>query len=205
MLKMSRSLGHTVCKVQLFLFNINPLNLYPKTGILQDKVSHQELIRFFDKYLHHKLTLACFKENSNEIIALNVLSVWNGGHKFTKHNGVALMNALKVVAFIVSQFNISEKYGVDKYLEGWGLGVNSKYREIGDIISIEMLKARVPLMKSLGLTVSSSLFSGRENQVAASKAEYTVDNEFSFEELAEKGYPCPGATNMSVKQMSIKL
>lgn len=161
------------------------------------------MIAFYQKYFKQKLTLACFKENSDDIVALHVLSVWDGPHTFKNHSGSGMMNALKVVAYIYSQFDISSKYGEKQYIESCGLSVNPKY-PIFDI-NVEMLKARIPLLKIFGFNLTSSLFSGFQLQKAAEKVGFTTDYEITYQELAEKGYPCQGATENSLKQMSLKL
>jgi GNAT superfamily N-acetyltransferase len=71
------------------------------------------------------------------------------------------------------QFNIFEHYKVDEYLYGYGLAVDPAYKLRG--IATELLKARIPLMKTLGLTLTSTAFSGPGSQKAAKKAGFHDD------------------------------
>lgn len=71
------------------------------------------------------------------------------------------------------QCNIFEKYGVDEFVGALGLVVNYNYRNRG--IAIEMLKARKPLLESLGLQLTSTAFTGIGSQKAAKYAGYEED------------------------------
>lgn len=66
------------------------------------------------------------------------------------------------------QFNIFEHFEVDQCLYGFGLAVDPTYRGRG--IATELLKARFPLLKSLGLNITSTAFTGPASQAAAKKA-----------------------------------
>lgn len=68
------------------------------------------------------------------------------------------------------QFSPFKHYNVDKYLVAYGLCVDTNYRARG--IATEMLKARVPLLKSLGLKITTTAFTGIGSQKAAEKAGY---------------------------------
>lgn len=60
----------------------------------------------------------------------------------------------------------------DQYvLEGFGLSVDRKYRKRG--IAVKMLEARICLMKYLGLTTTSTIFTAFGSQTAAKRAGYT--------------------------------
>lgn len=51
--------------------------------------------------------------------------------------------------------------------------VNREYRGLG--IATEMLKARRPFLKALGLSLTSTSFTGTASQKAAQKAGYVED------------------------------
>jgi RimJ/RimL family protein N-acetyltransferase len=68
------------------------------------------------------------------------------------------------------QFNVFQQYNVDEYLIAYGLCVDSTYRGRG--VATEMLKARRPLLKALGLKVTTTAFTGIGSQKAAEKAGY---------------------------------
>lgn len=66
--------------------------------------------------------------------------------------------------------DIYTSYNIDQYLAAYGLCVNRKYR--GQGIATEMLKARIPYMKKMGLSVTGTAFTAIGSQVAAKKAGY---------------------------------
>lgn len=68
------------------------------------------------------------------------------------------------------QFDVYSAYNVVQYLTAYGLCVNPDYRGRG--IATEMLKARKPILKALGLTITSTAFTGIGSQMAAKKAGY---------------------------------
>lgn len=88
--------------------------------------------------------------------------------------------------YTTKQFNVFESYSVDKYLTAYGLCVNPEYRGRG--IATEILKARVPIMKALGLQVTSTSFTGIGSQTAAKKAGYEERFVMSYADL-QKIYP----------------
>lgn len=68
------------------------------------------------------------------------------------------------------QFDVFQHYNVNDYLIAYGLCVDTAYRARG--IATEMLKARGPLLKALGLKVTTTAFTGIGSQKAALKAGY---------------------------------
>jgi GNAT superfamily N-acetyltransferase len=82
----------------------------------------------------------------------------------------------KLFDFCIEKVNVFERYNVEYYLHGFGLCVNREYR--GRNIATEMLKARVPFLKALGMEATATIFSGIGAQIAAKKAGY--DEVFSM-------------------------
>lgn len=75
-----------------------------------------------------------------------------------------------VMSHAQQQFNVFQHYKVDEYLIAYGLCVDTDFRGRG--IATEMLKARVPVLKALGLKVTATAFTGIGSQKAAEKAGY---------------------------------
>ena len=86
--------------------------------------------------------------------------------------------------FLNEFFDPSDHYNVNSFLYGVGLAVDKAYR--GRAISTEILKARVPLLKKLSLTVTSTIFSGICSQKAAISAGYEENVAVSFKVIQEK-------------------
>lgn len=78
-----------------------------------------------------------------------------------------------VMSYAQQQFNVFKAYNVEEYLIAYGLCVDTNYRARG--IATEMLKARAPMLKALGLKVTTTAFTGVGSQKAAEKAGY-VEN-----------------------------
>jgi GNAT superfamily N-acetyltransferase len=72
--------------------------------------------------------------------------------------------------------DVFKMYNIKEYLSGYGLCVDRHYR--GRNIATEMLKARAPFLKALGLKVTCTMFSGIGAQLAAKNAGY--DEVFSI-------------------------
>lgn len=74
------------------------------------------------------------------------------------------------MSYAQQEFNVFRRYNVENYLIAYGLCVDTDYRGRG--IATEMLKARAPLLKVLGLKITTTAFTGIGSQKAAEKAGY---------------------------------
>lgn len=94
------------------------------------------------------------------------------------------MQLMRSLSYVAEKFDVFEHFKVDHYLCGAGLCVSSKYR--GRKIATELLKARVNLLKALGLTVTSTIYSTIASQKAAVLAGHELKSTTSYEELQKK-------------------
>lgn len=81
-------------------------------------------------------------------------------------------------------FDTFSHYNVDYFLYGLGLCVHSDYRGRG--VATEMIKARSPFLKALGLEVTSTAFSAIGSQLAAKNAGYDEVFSITYDDLQEK-------------------
>lgn len=88
------------------------------------------------------------------------------------------------LAFIDNEFNVMDYYGVHRIINATGLCVIEKYRGCG--IATRILKARVPLLKCLGVKVTTTIFSTIGAQKAAKAAGYEENYSISYEDLGKK-------------------
>lgn len=65
----------------------------------------------------------------------------------------------------MNQFDILKNYKVDKFMVAYGLSVSRKYR--GRKIGKEILRARIPLCRALGIKVTTTVFTGFASQKSA--------------------------------------
>lgn len=82
-----------------------------------------------------------------------------------------LRKLFEIARFISKKCETLQPQGVEFVLEGMGLSVSKDYRKRG--VATKMLEGRIPLMKSVGLTTTSTIFTGKGSQTAAKKAGYT--------------------------------
>uniref|UniRef100_A0A1L8DAF7 N-acetyltransferase domain-containing protein n=1 Tax=Nyssomyia neivai TaxID=330878 RepID=A0A1L8DAF7_9DIPT len=154
-------------------------------GIPKDEVSLEEMRGMWKEAVTQKLTLVCYKENSSEICGLNVLEMnfkSSNAENQPELNGKGAKEVFIVFDLLKEKANVYNSYNVDEYLHGLGLLTLPKYRGCG--IATELLKARFPLMKALGLTVTGTVFSGPGSQGAARKAGFREDVVLTYESLA---------------------
>lgn len=86
--------------------------------------------------------------------------------------------------FIDAEFDVLDHYKVDRALFAAGLCVDEKFRGRG--VATELLKARVPLLKSIAVEVTSSKFSTIGAQKAAKAAGYDEIFSISYDRLQSK-------------------
>ena len=88
--------------------------------------------------------------------------------------------------YINKFFDVFDHYNIIYYLYAQGLAVKPNYRGLG--IATELLKARVPLMKALDITVTASLFTTIQSQKAAEKIGFQEEFSISYE-ILQQNFP----------------
>lgn len=149
-----------------------------------------------------KLTIACFRERSDELIAVNFLHVLQKSALkpgFTHEEKVWEVYFGLVVDETI-RADVFGKYGVDSYLSAYGMCVDRRYRNRG--IATEMLKARCPILEMLGLKVTATIFTVHGTQKAALKAGWEDVHVRSYAEI-NKQYPEFDFSNIKVENSKI--
>ncbi|XP_053692412.1 uncharacterized protein LOC128740866 [Sabethes cyaneus] len=175
-------------------------------GVPKNQQSRAGVVNLWRSILKEKMTLVCYKEGSNEIIGANILAVRdNANYSDYEFEGEKKQNVQRIMEYVSKQFNCADHYGTVNRLIAYGLSVNKRYRGRG--IATEILKARVPMCKALGIKLAAHPFSAPGSQGAATKAGYRTDYEISFEELAKLGpeYTLPGIQSKYFKFMSFPI
>lgn len=171
--------------------------------VLEDPVSLQEILDFWQGYINQNLTLACFKEGSDELIGLNVMYLETFDSPHYECQGEKWKYVHDAIEYTLNKVNIFEKYGVDKYLSAMGLTVDDRYQGRG--IAKEIVKARVPLCQSLGLKLISNIWS-EFGAYVAQKVGYKLDTEVTYAELLKAGLVVDKLTpEKSLKVMSLEV
>ncbi|XP_059619201.1 uncharacterized protein LOC132263452 [Phlebotomus argentipes] len=162
--------------------------------------------QMWQKVVQDKLCLVCFREDSDEIVGMNFLKVTQKDWEEEPTDyGEACNDILKAMDFIAESGNLYDHYQVDKLISGYGLLVPPQFR--GLKLGVELLKARVPLGRAVGLKVTSTVFSNRSSQSAATKAGFEDSFEISWDELQKKGprmnFPVLGTPTVKLQSMRL--
>lgn len=142
------------------------IEMFSSDGINnQDYVD--DYVRLWQAAFEQKLTIACFREGSDEIVALNLLAINSVGDPFREVIGEQVISSfimsirtalwinitnnfqskskgfneiLKMCDICYANFSPFEKYGADEYMGSLGLSVDRKYRELNS--GTRLLKIR---------------------------------------------------------------
>ncbi|XP_077299168.1 uncharacterized protein LOC143920245 isoform X2 [Arctopsyche grandis] len=174
-------------------------------GTANDSVAIQMFEEYVQKYVFpQKLSIICVLDDDNanspgELIGCNLLGV-------KRKVEVGVYNQLDLLAifneYIKHCPDVFEKYNVGEYLGAYGLCVRTEYRRMN--IASEILRTRLPIMKSLGLTISNTDFTGLAAQKAAYKAGFKVDVSVSYDKIRHAtGLPFKNCVNCEM--MTLKL
>lgn len=148
-------------------------------GLSSDEHSVIETRSLYKVILSQNIALACFKERSDEIIGLNMVAITLKEEQKDKY--VPSAEKLRIIfkANDIGQANFDpfEHYNVDKYMIAYGLSVNTKYR--GRRIGEYILRARVPLAKAIGVSLTSGGFSAIASQKLALRAGFECNYEMT--------------------------
>ncbi|KAL4712177.1 hypothetical protein ACJJTC_011038 [Scirpophaga incertulas] len=151
-----------------------------------------ELEKLWRKTLKDKLSLACVEDKEGgQLVGVNVLTVVSKEDKDEEfHTEDKVWASLfGAVDFVSRAVDVYQHYGVDQYLTAYGLVVPPSWR--GCKIGKEILLARIPLCKALGIKATVTVFTASASQAVAMKAGFEVIYQISYEELAKKGFIFP--------------
>lgn len=153
-----------------------------------------------------RLALMCCKEGSDEIVGLNMTYV---SCKDDKQDyvcqGARWRDVYDAVVYFGDQSKVYERYQVSEYLAAMGLSVSPKYRGRG--IATEILKARIPLCRAVGLKLTSTVFTAIGSQVPAAKVGFEETFVMEYEQLAKANpkFSFPGIQSKCCKSMSLRI
>ncbi|XP_063709635.1 uncharacterized protein LOC134838108 [Culicoides brevitarsis] len=194
---------HYQAAINLFLSDFVPDEPVAKSmEIASDPASLEEMCSLWLEVFRYRVSLACFNEKTEELVGVNAVFIETGGEEF-KATAAPWKKVFDANNLVAERVNIKEKFKVDRFLGAFGLVVSRKYRGFG--IGTEILRARIPLCKALGLKVTSNNFSGEKSQRIAEKAGFKVDVSVTFDELANAGYKFPNITEACIKVMSLEI
>lgn len=134
--------------------------------------SINEYVELWKMAMEQGIVIGCFK--GDEMVGVNFTGVASKDDPKEKHQykGRAFRLTIELYLWILDQFVMFDKFGIDTYMLAYGMGVSSQYRYRG--IATEFLKARIPMLKAIGVSHTATLFTAVGTQKAAVKAGYTT-------------------------------
>ncbi|XP_026322704.1 uncharacterized protein LOC113232254 [Hyposmocoma kahamanoa] len=178
-------------------------------GIQNHPTALSELSKLWRTTIQDKLSLVCVedKDNPAELIGVNALTVASRSDKdeIFQSDDKVWAQVFGAVDTMARSVDIFQHFGVDQYLTAYGLVVDPEWRGLN--IGKEILIARIPLCKALGLKVTATVFTAGASQAAAKKAGFETLSEITYDELAKRGYVFPGVQEdtKSSKLMALKI
>ncbi|XP_047542378.1 uncharacterized protein LOC125074938 [Vanessa atalanta] len=153
-----------------------------------------ELEKLWRDTLKDQISVVCVedKDDVTEIIGVNVLTVVAKSDKeeIFKTADKIWAKLFGAVDLVSRSVDIFTKFGVEQYLTAYGLVVDPKWRGCG--IGKEILLARIPLCKAIGVKVTATVFTAAASQAVAKKAGFQDLYQISYEDLAKEGFRFPG-------------
>ncbi|XP_063705715.1 uncharacterized protein LOC134834851 [Culicoides brevitarsis] len=152
--------------------------------------SINEYVDLWKGAMQQGIVIGCFK--GDELVGVNFTGVASKSDPKEEHHykGRAFRLTIELYLWILDQFVMYDEFGIDKYMLAYGMGVDTRYRYRG--IATEFLKARIPMMKALGLSHTATLFTSVGTQKAAVKAGYSTYYEIKYDDCIKMGYPLEG-------------
>lgn len=163
-------------------------NFAVATRVLENPEAVEDFFMFWRDALKQGVSLGCFtNDGTEEFVAVNILIVNSKDDPpcdKSKFKSNEIQGILKILDFAGRKFNVYDVYDTDKNMAGLGLCINYDYRYRG--IATEMLKARINLMKEVGVNLTSTYYTAVGSQKAAEKAGYKESFVVSFEDLGKE-------------------
>uniref|UniRef100_A0A8D8C4G9 (northern house mosquito) hypothetical protein n=1 Tax=Culex pipiens TaxID=7175 RepID=A0A8D8C4G9_CULPI len=155
--------------------------------IPEDPTSSSELRRIWRELTGQRIAQVCYREASDEIVALDLLNVVGKGDRLEVQSE-RLGRVFKVGELLCERGDLFERYKAEFLLSSGGLLVMPKYR--GFKIATEMLRTRRVICEAMGLKLSATVFTSPGSQTAAKKVGFKEEVVMSYEELrTEHDFP----------------
>lgn len=159
-------------------------------NLANDPVGVRELSEVWRKVAHQRCAVVCFREGSDEIVGLNMLTVVSrSDESSSKFESRAARDFVLATLYMTEKAKLFETHRVDRFLSAWGLSVHPDYRGLG--ISTEILRVRALVCRAFGVRLSATVFSHPGSQVPAAKVGFQDAVVERFEDLALKGFSFP--------------
>lgn len=181
--------------------------IHDATGTLLTEEGRVKVERGYRKALEEKISLICLIKGSKTLVGLNALCISTRDDFLMpkEHLNKSFRMQSEASIYILNAVNVFDVYGVEKFVSGSGLCVDSKYRRCG--IAKELLKARKSLMKSIDVSLTSTMFTTHGAQQAAKSVGFDENFSIDYESLEKlvPGSNFSHAYGKFCKIMSLKI
>ncbi|XP_025834969.1 uncharacterized protein LOC108733652 [Agrilus planipennis] len=163
-----------------------PLGRFSKA--IDNPVFVEEWTEVLNEVLKDRLALVCFMENPDKtrqpiIAGLNITAVARKDEKLPQGVSKQGRQFVQTAEFLSKMKDPFDTLGVNEYLTAYGLLVLPEFR--GQNLGLEILKAREPLCKAVGLKATVTMFTSIISQKLAERAGFKVLSEISYLKLEE--------------------
>ncbi|KAK7868721.1 hypothetical protein R5R35_008242 [Gryllus longicercus] len=148
-----------------------------RSGLPEDPVSLQEMRDEWRQRLKHRAGLVALTDwpdgpHNPQLAGCNVTYITRRGDPPIKAEGAALRHVLDAMHAVEARVDLFARFGVEAFLNALGLSVAPAFRRQG--LGRELLAAREPLLRALGLRLTIAVFTGPAAQKASARAGYVV-------------------------------
>lgn len=174
--------------------------------LAEEQQSVDDIREVWRELVKQKVAIVCFREGSDEIVGLNMTYIACKDDKDDYEcKGQRWREVYDAVMYFTKQSRVFEQYQVSEYMGAFGLSVSPKYRGRG--IATEILRARVPLCKAIGIPLTSTVFTAIGSQIPAAKVGFEESFIMAYDELAKADprFVFPGVKSTHCKSMSMRI
>ncbi|CAG9803627.1 unnamed protein product [Chironomus riparius] len=167
----------------------------------------EEFLNMLRTTMQNGKSLACFKENSDEIISTNILAVKDCKEYMAEPDfkNKDLLDIFGVMNYANKQFSPFKHYNVDHILYAFTVGVKPNYTRRG--IANHMFQCRRLLCKELGLKVTTTHATANGSQKAALNAGFEENFSIEYSDLLKINpkFNFPNIDTKCFKVLSLKV
>ncbi|XP_018320459.1 uncharacterized protein LOC108733683 [Agrilus planipennis] len=190
-----------------YFINEEPLCRY--SNAKADPQFFEDMVLLWTECLKDKVALICFMENPDPkgkpiVAGLNMTAIsYKGDKKKTEFKSEISKRIIGALNHVTNAKDPFETLKIDEYLTAMGLLVLPEFR--GQNLGLQILKAREPLCKTLGLKATVTSFTSIISQKLAAKCGFKVLCEMTHKEIESQNpkISFPGIENhtKSLKNM----
>lgn len=153
--------------------------------LAKEKESVEAIRGLYVELLRQNIALICFTKDEagkDEIAAMNVTICATPDEETLNPVGQKWKIVYGIVNYVTKYNDFFKHYPYDKYMSAMGLFVLPKFR--GEGIGLEMLKAREPICRAVGIPATCTVFTSIASQKLAQRAGFEEFTEISYDELS---------------------